>query len=114
MSLLKSLQVLRDGVKPVSVRVDSLNKDVELLPLFVSQRLQLITNSSAEKERAYALLLVALSLYENGKRLSDDMNIDELIGYIDPLPEVDMLKLFDAATELSKVSIVDVEDAQKN
>jgi hypothetical protein len=114
MKLLQSLQALRDAVKPVSVPVKSLGKNIELLPLFVSQRIQLITNSKSENERAYALLLVALSLYENGKRLSDDMNIDELIGYIDPLPEDDMLKLFDAATELSKVTITDVEDAQKN
>jgi hypothetical protein len=111
MSLLSDLQKLRDGATTKSVFVQSLGRDIELLPLFMSQRFALL---DASDSKSFSLRLVALCIAEDGQRLSDSVDVEEILSYIEPLHETDFNDLFAAANELSKVTVSDVEEAEKN
>lgn len=113
--LLNRLQALRNQVQPVTVATTELG-DVQLMPLFASQRMVLMREAAkkGDAQRDVTLLLIALSMSEDGLRLADQFNLDELIAMLDPLPDATLDLLWDEANKLSKVTSKDVEDASKN
>ncbi len=117
MSVLKKLQSIRDGVKTVSVDTETMGK-VELMTPFASHRFELLKHSKAGNKN-FGLVLIAMCLVENGGRLVDSMDLDEVIQMIDVLGsdekgQKDIETLFTAANKLSKVLSADIEEAEKN
>lgn len=118
MDFLKRLQSVSDKIKPTIVKTQTIG-DVELLPLFVSHRSEFHRSNKKEGEREFILLMIAMSMAEKGKRLVDSLNTDEVIGLLDPMGSTkegleDIYLLYTESNKLSKVSVADVEDAEKN
>lgn len=118
MDLLKKLQNIRDGIKPTVVTTKTIG-EVEILPMFMTERLEFMRNASATNQKDFVMLLIAMSLSDKGQRLSDSMDIDEIIAMLDPLGCTDdgisdINTLYEQANSLSKITQKDVEDAQKN
>jgi|GEM_PF-4387675 len=118
MDFLKRLQSIADEVKPVTIETQTIGS-VELLPLYVSHRSEFHRGNKKEGSREFVLLMIALSVAENGIRLVDSMDIDEVISMLDPVGKnqagiEDITLLYDEANKLSKLTVADVEEAEKN
>jgi hypothetical protein len=114
MDFLNKLQARRDEVKPIPVKLEDLGVEVEILPPFLSHRIKLIQNESAQDKKMYSFLVVANCLSINGVRQIDILGYEELAQYMDLFTEVDFLNLFTECEKVSKTTIKDVEDAKKN
>lgn len=118
MSLIDKLQSFRKSIEPVEIQTKTLGK-VQLLPLFMEERLEFIHQANTADSKNYSLLLVAMCLADKGHRLKDSLGIEEVLGMINPLGATsdgmeDLNDLFAKANEISAVTQADVEDAQKN
>lgn len=116
MSVLSQLQDLRKKAKTVKVKTESLGT-VTLMALFTSHRLEFHREASSHRDPL--LLMIAMSICENGLRMVDSLDVDEVIALIDPLGSTeqgleDIHSLYNAASDLSKVGVDDVEEAAKN
>lgn len=118
MEFLNKLQKLNEGVKPTKVMTKKLG-EVELLPMFVSHRNMFHKVDLKEGDRDFSLMMIALSLADKGKRIVDHIDLDEVIQMLDPLGKdkeglEDIVLLFTEANKLSKVTVSEVEEAEKN
>jgi hypothetical protein len=108
------LQKKREELQPIVVSLPDAGVDVELLPPFLSHRLQIIQNANAGNKKHFQFLIIAICLSESGVRQVDVLNEDEIIQSLDMLSESDFLLLFNHCSNLAKVSQQDVKDAKKN
>ncbi|MFC4699390.1 hypothetical protein ACFO4O_04355 [Glaciecola siphonariae] len=116
MTLISQLDSIRKKVKTVEVETNKLGK-VTLMALFTRHRLEF--HKLSENHRDPILLMVAMSVCENGRRLVDSLDIDEVMDMLDPLGSTaegleDIHSLYESANDLSKVTVDDVEEAAKN
>lgn len=118
MNLLSRLQSVRDKLKTKKIKTKTLG-EVELMPLFVSQRNKLNSSEVREGSQDFILLFIAMSLAENGVRIIDSIDLEEVIATLDPVGSTkegleDIYDLYTEANKLSKVTVADVEEAEKN
>lgn len=115
-NLIKSLENCKKKVKTVDVETTELGT-VTLKALFTRHRLEFHKESKVSRDPL--LLMIAMSICEDGNRLIDTLDIEEVMDMLDPLGSTaegleDIYNLYQAASELSKTSVSHVEEAAKN
>lgn len=104
--------------KKATVETKTIGK-VDLLPMKLTSRLHIQSAAAVEGSFEHVLLVIAYSWAEKGVRLSDSMDVNELVSILDDLGMneqgmEDLNLLFSESNKLSKSSTSDVEEAVKN
>lgn len=87
---------------------------VTLMALSMRHRLYFHNKEHPASQCSYGIALIALCLSENGRRLADQLDFDDVVSLLDGINDVEFTALYNAASDLNKTTAADEAQAEKN